>query len=280
VDLTTLRVDVHAGVAWITIDHPPINLLDSALRADLDRLSRRLEDDRSIRVAVFQSALPDFFIAHADVGLFLDRQGPPTPKSVTLSWIHALGERLRRIPTVTIAKIEGRARGGGSEFALNLDMRFAAIGRAVFAQPEVGLGITPGGGATQRLTRLIGRARALEAILGGEDFDAETAERYGWVNRALPPDELHRFVDRLARRIASFSYTAIAYAKVAVQAAEADPTPGLLEEAHCFTQIVRTEEAQHALKAFLEAGGQTPDFELDLCNRLPLSDTSRKEKAE
>src|SRR4029077_6198884 len=120
----------------------------------------------------------------------------------------------------TIGKIEGRARGGGSEFLLSLDMRFAALGRATLGQPEVALGIIPGGSGTQRLPRLVGRGRALEIVLGCDDFPADMAERYGWGNRALPPARLGPFIERPARRIAGFPAEAIALAKSAVAAAE------------------------------------------------------------
>jgi enoyl-CoA hydratase/carnithine racemase len=168
------------------------------------------------------------------------------------------------MPKATIGKIEGRARGGGSEFLLSLDMRFAAIGRAVLAQPEVALGIIPGGSGTQRLPRLVGRGRALEVVLGCDDFPAELAERYGYVNRALPPDALGPFVERLARRIASFPAEAIALAKASVAAAELPTHEGLLEEAHCFNQSVATRAAQARMARFLDLGGQTPDVERDL----------------
>ncbi len=147
---------------------------------------------------------------------------------------------------------------------LSLDMRFGALGRAVLAQPEVALGIIPGGSGTQRLPRLLGRARALEIVLGCEDFPADLAERYGYLNRALPPAELGPFVERLAYRIASFPAEAIALAKAAVNAAELPTYDGLLEEAHCFNQSVATAPARARMARFLALGGQTPAVELDL----------------
>jgi len=222
-----LRVRLDRGVAFVTIDHPPINLLDVALMRELDGIGKELEGDDAVRVVVFDSADPDFFIAHADVALI--RQLPTSaPRPTTLGFFHAMVERFRTMPKATIGKIEGRARGGGSEFLLSLDLRFGALGRAVLAQPEVALGILPGGSGTQRLPRLIGRARALEVILGGEDVPAELAERWGYLNRALPPAELGPFVERLAFRIASFPADAIALAKAAVNAAELPTEQGLL----------------------------------------------------
>jgi len=140
-------------------------------------------------------------------------------------------------------------------------MRFAALGKAALAQPEVAVGIIPGGSGTQRLPRLMGRSRALEVILGCEDFSAEQAERYGYVNRALPPEELRPFVESLAYRIASFPAEAIARAKAAVLAAEPAVAPGLTEEARLFDESAATPAARERMRAFLKAGGQTREVE-------------------
>src|SRR5216110_2701353 len=258
-----LRVRLDRGVAFVTIDHPPINLLDVALMRELDGIGKELEGDDAVRVVVFDSADPDFFIAHADVALI--RQLPTSaPRPTTLGFFHAMVERFRTMPKATIGKIEGRARGGGSEFLLSLDMRFGALGRAILAQPEVALGIIPGGSGTQRLPRLVGRSRALEIVLGCEDLPAELAERYGYLNRALPAAELGPFVERLARRIASFPAEAIALAKASVNAAELPTVEGLLEEAHYFNQSLATRAAQERMQRFLALGGQTREVELDL----------------
>jgi enoyl-CoA hydratase/carnithine racemase len=260
----TLRLEASEGVARVTIDHPPLNLLDAVLLEDLDRLSHTLAAERDVRVVVFHSADPEFFIAHADVHGLLGRGDPQAERRERLSRFAEMTERYRTMDKVTIAVLEGRTRGGGSEFVLALDMRFAARETAIFSQPEVALGIPPGGGATQRLPRLTGRSRALEIILGCEDFDAELAERYGWINRALPTDELRPFVDRLARRIAAFPAPAIAHAKAAVDAGQPSPVDGLLDEHQHLRRALATAEATAAMQAFLEAGGQTRDYELDL----------------
>ena len=167
------------------------------------------------------------------------------------------------MPKATIAEINGRVGGGGSELASSCDMRFGAIGRTVVNQMEVPLGILPGGTGTQRLPRLVGRGRAMEIILGGVDIDAVTAERWGYLNRALPPGELTPFVDALARRIAGFPANAIALAKESVLNAERLPlSEGLAEEALLFQRTLRDPEAQAAMRRFLELGGQTRDPEL------------------
>jgi enoyl-CoA hydratase/carnithine racemase len=180
-----------------------------------------------------------------------------------LSLFHAVTEQVRTLPKATIAVIEGVCRGGGCEFAMAFDMRYAALGTTVLGHPEVSLGIIPGGGGTQRLPRLIGRGRALEVILGGRDVDAATAEAWGYVDRALPPEELRRFVDKLAARIASAPTTAIAAAKRAVDAAaQADIPTGLRIEDQLFRQTLAQPVARQRLRAVIDAGAQTREFEL------------------
>jgi len=259
-----LKIRLDRGVLFVTVDNPPINLLDLPLIQEIDRLGREIEADDDVKVVVFDSANPDFFIAHADVNLILQMPTEVPPKPTTLGPFHAMVDRFRTMPKVSIAKIEGRARGGGSEFVLSLDMRFGALGRAILGQPEVGVGIIPGGSGTQRLPRLMGRSRALEVVLGCDDFPADLAERYGYINRALPPDEIGPFVERLAYRIASFPAEAIALAKASVSSAELPTAEGLIEEAHFFNQSVATDAAQKRMKKFLELGGQTREVELDL----------------
>lgn len=252
-----LRIRVDRGVAFATIDHPPINLLDLALIGELNRLGSEVEGDPAVTAVVLDSADPDFFIAHADVELILTLPEEAPPRPTELPMFHAMVDRFRTMPKATIAKIEGICRGGGSELVLSMDMRFAALGKAVLGQPEVAVGIIPGGSGTQRLPRLMGRGRALEVILGAADFPADLAERYGYVNRALPAEALGPFVEDLAYRIAGFPPEAIALAKAAVAAAEPSPIGGLIEEAHLFNQSVATPAARERMRAFLAAGGQT-----------------------
>jgi enoyl-CoA hydratase/carnithine racemase len=260
-----LKIRSDRGVAFVTIDNPPINLLTLELCAELVRLAGEILADDRVRVTVFGSANPDFFIAHFDVNVLSMLGGQPLPPAPELNDLCKATEIFRRMPKVSIAKIEGRARGGGSEFVLGLDMRFGAIGKAILAQPEVGVGIIPGGGGTQRLPRLMGQARALEVVLGCDDFTAETAERYGYINRALPPEELTPFVEELAYRIATFSPEAIALGKKSVQnAEEMSITEGLWEETNLFIQSIRSGPAQARMKKFMELGGQTREVELDL----------------
>jgi enoyl-CoA hydratase/carnithine racemase len=259
-----LRVDVDPGVAFVTLDHPPVNLFDAVLIGALWDLAGELADDAAVGAVVVRSADPEFFIAHADLGLIQALPRDRTERPERLEFIHVFMERWRTLPQVTIAQLEGRARGGGSEFALSLDLRFGAIGRAILGQPEVAVGILPGGSGTQRLPRLMGRSRALEVVLGCYDFDAELAERYGWINRALPPAEIGPFVDQLARRVAAFPRQAVRLAKRAVDAAGGGLEHGLLEEAHCFNLTLADPELDARMEGALAAGAQTRAGELDL----------------
>ena len=187
----TITVVVDGPVLFAEILAPPMNLLGPELVRDLVSLIQRAEADDAYKVLVFKSGDPDYFISHVDLTRVPEyRQeaakltGVP---SIALLFRHLSASRL-----VTIAQIEGRVRSGGSEFVLACDMRFAARESAVFAQFESAFGQIPGGGATQYLARLMGRARALEVLLSAEDYDAELAERYGWINRALPASDARR----------------------------------------------------------------------------------------
>jgi enoyl-CoA hydratase/carnithine racemase len=258
-----LTLEVRRGIATVTIDNPPINLFDLDLYIGMTQMAQQLAADPDVRVVVLRSANPDFWIAHFDVTL-IQRLPTDAGTPATLNDFHAMCEAFRTRPKATIAVIEGRVGGGGSELALSCDMRFAAEGRAVFNQPEVALGILPGGSGTVRLARLVGRSRALEVILGCDDVDAILAEEWGWVNRALPADELWEFVDRLAERIASFPPHAVRAAKEAVLRAEKDVVADLLAEAGAFNGTLGHPDTVAALASFMAKGGQTVEGELRL----------------
>lgn len=259
-----VQVDVEDRVATMTIDAPPINVMTVALLGELNGALRALAEDDDVSVVVLRSADPDFFIAHFDVSAILTIPAEGVPeRSGELGGFHRMCELARTMPKVTICEIAGRVGGGGAELAASCDLRFGAAGRFFLNQMEVPLGILPGGTGTQRLPRLVGVGRALEIVLGGIDVDAETAERWGWLNRALPDDELAGFVGDLARRIASFPPGALARAKQSVRNAEDRPLrEALLDEAHLFAETLRDPEARRRMQAFLDAGGQTRDVEL------------------
>src|SRR5277367_4483529 len=194
IELTQFTISEVTPAYWkVSFSNRPTNLLDPDTILELQELVGILEADDALRVVVLESADPDFFINHYDVSRAAETPVAPGPTGLP-TFIDAT-VRLATTSVVTIAKIRGRNRGGGSEAALAFDLRFASREKAVFGQPEVGAGMFPGGGALERLPLLVGRARALEIILGSDDFDADTAALYGWINRALPDDELDAFVD-------------------------------------------------------------------------------------
>jgi enoyl-CoA hydratase/carnithine racemase len=248
-----------------TFNHPPINVIGPAMIQELDGLISRLETDPAVRVVLFDSANPEFFIAHYD--MFVDKattMAMMPGRTGMHPWLDVL-TRLSKVPAATIASIRGRARGAGSEFALACDMRFASRENALLGQFEVGVGAVPGGGPMARLPRLIGRGRALEVLLGADDFDGELAERYGYVNRAVPDAELDAFVDRFARRLAGFEKSAIAETKAFVDRvslpADSEFPPAL---AAYYTSVARPETRARS-SALAAKGLQTlSDTELRL----------------
>jgi enoyl-CoA hydratase/carnithine racemase len=265
--MQTLNLREEGPVLFAEISAPPMNLLGPELVRDLVSLIQRAEGDTAVRVLVFSSANPDYFISHVDLKRVAEyRQeaakltGEP---SIALLFHHLSASRL-----VTIAQIEGRVRAAGSEFVLACDMRFAARESAIFAQFEPAFGLLPGGGATQHLTRLMGRGRALEVMLSAEDYDAELAERYGWINRALPASELAEFVHALAHRIAEFPAAGQAAVKERVNAIALAPVDDFRHDSDRFGEGVGAPEAQARIQAAFERGLQTRDAEIDLTDIL------------
>jgi enoyl-CoA hydratase/carnithine racemase len=254
-----LHVHIEQGVSFVTIDHPPMNLMNREMVRQLSRFLDEVEQDHAVRVIVFESALPGFFLGNFDLqGL----QTPPPvgPKAGTLTPFHLLTERYRTSPKVTIACIDGRTSGGGWEFTLALDMRFAARKGALFLQQDVLGGFIPGGGATQRLPRLLGRARALEVMLSAQEVDAELAERYGWINRSFPDAELGPFVKQLAFRIASLPSYTLHMLKQAVDDGLPSFYDGLREEAYLCEQSRSYPESVERV-AQIVARGAKPEQE-------------------
>jgi len=263
----TLKVRKNSGVLFVDIAALPMNLLGPELVRDLVALIQRAEADDAIKVLVFKSADPDYFIPHVDVTRIPQYRQEAAKltgeASIALLFRHLSASRL-----VTIAQIEGRVRGAGSEFVLAMDMRFATRETAIFAQPEAALGAPPGGGGMQHLARLMGRGRALEVMLGAEDFNAELAERYGWINRALPADSLDSFVRSLAHRIAAFPAAVLAQVKDRVNAIALAPVEDFRRDSDLFGEASRSPEAQSRFRAALQHGFQTRDAELNLARLL------------
>jgi enoyl-CoA hydratase/carnithine racemase len=201
------------GYCRVTFDHPPINTITATTVAELSELVGLIEEDADLNVVVFDSANPDFYLAHYDTEDDPSRTAalPAGPTEMD-AWLDVL-VRLSRAPVVSIASIRGRARGAGSEFVLACDLRFASRENTLLGQFEVGIALVPGGGPMARLSRLVGRGRALEILLVADDLDGPRAEQYGYVNRVIADEQLDDEVDQIASRLAHFDHDAIARAK-------------------------------------------------------------------
>jgi enoyl-CoA hydratase/carnithine racemase len=226
-------------------------------------LMTEIETDPSVKVIVFQSVNAEFFTAHLDVAKAAER-----PELLGLWRDFVL--RLSSSPVVSIAKVRGRTRGIGNEFILACDMRFASRQTALFGNPEVGVGLVPGGGAMEWLPRLVGRSRALEIVLSGDDFNADIAERYGWINRALNDEDLDSFVDTLMRRLASFDRETLAAAKSQINRFGMPTATELQSSNDMFLPILALPGAQARRAKVRNAGYGVPsDFELNFGRYLP-----------
>jgi enoyl-CoA hydratase/carnithine racemase len=211
---TEIRLAKRSPEYWrVTFDRPPLNIFGPEMLPQVNEVITAIETDERVKVVVFDSAVEGFFLIHLDFLARLDDLAhlPPGPTGLH-PWPEML-VRLSRSPVVSMALIRGRATGMGSELALACDMRFASREKAVLSQFEVGAGLVPGGGPMARLSRLMGRGRALEVILSANDVSGDLAERYGYVNRSMPDADLDGFVDGLATRIASFDKQTIADTK-------------------------------------------------------------------
>jgi len=263
----TLAVANEGPVLFVDIAAPPMNLLGPELVRDMVSLIRQAEADDAIQVLVFRSADPDYFISHVDVTR-IEEYREEAAKLTGEASIGMLFRHLSASRLVSIAQIEGRVRGAGSEFALACDMRFAAQESAIFGQMEPAFGLIPGAGAAQHLTRLMGRGRALEVMLSADDYDAEFAERYGWINRALPAAALGDFVKSLAHRIAGFPAAGHVVVKERVNAVALAPAADFRSDSDLFAEGVRHPESQRRIQAAIQRGFQTRDAELDLARLL------------
>ncbi|MDG3084893.1 enoyl-CoA hydratase/isomerase family protein [Vibrio hannami] len=214
---TTFTAEQENAILTVTFDFGSVNVQGQEMLADLNGLAMRLERDRSVKVVVFQSANPEIWVCHYDTNLLKDMSTEAVSREeAQLLDLQSVLERISKLPQATIAKLEGFARGGGHEFALACDMRFAARGKYKFMQMEVGMGILPCGGGASRMARQTGLGRALEIILSARDFTADEAEAYGTINKALDPDEIGPYVDALAKRISQFPAESINACKQAV----------------------------------------------------------------
>ncbi|MFD5814048.1 enoyl-CoA hydratase/isomerase family protein [Streptomyces sp. NPDC127038] len=267
VDHPSIRTRLKDGVLSATLDAGVLNLVGVDLVRDLVSLVDMLyTDPGDVRVVVIDSASPDYFSAHVDLTAVPQytaeaaKAGGPGDASLGMFLY-----KLARVPVITIAKVRGRARGSGNELALACDMIFASRERAVFGQFEAGTGALPGAGGVQHLARRLGRTRAIEAIVGADDFDADTAERYGWINRALPDAELDGFVERLAARIAGFPPEGVRAAKRAVNDLTLASAAQVRSDAVTFQSLIARPESRERLEYLAGQGLQSPgELERDL----------------
>jgi enoyl-CoA hydratase/carnithine racemase len=272
-----LRITRHTPAYWrVTFDNPPLNLLDPEVTYELRDLINQMEASKELKVVVFDSANPEFYIGHVDLiraGEFSTEVGP-----TGLRILPDFLQRLARLPVISIASIRGRARGVGAEFVEGLDIRFGSKEKMILGQIEVGSAVVPGGGGSVYLPLLVGRSRALEIIASSEDYDADIAERYGWINRAIPDAELDTFVDRFARRIALFNKEALTEAKRLVNRASRlpDDAPLAAAEAAFFRLLARPETQTHISKLMAMGLQQEGDFELRLGHYLGTSQSENQ----
>ncbi|MET8039190.1 enoyl-CoA hydratase/isomerase family protein [Streptomyces sp. NPDC005345] len=267
VDLPSIRTRLESGVLFATLDAGTLNLLGVDLVHDLVSLVDMLyTEPGDVRVVVIDSASPDYFSAHVDLTAVPQytaeaaKAGGPGDASLGM-FLH----KLARVPVITIAKVRGRARGGGNELALACDMIFASRERAIFGQFEAGTGALPGAGGVQHLARRLGRTRAIEAIVSADDFDADTAERYGWINRALPDAELDGFVEQLATRIAGFPPEGVRAAKQVVNDLTLASAPHVRSDAVTFQSLIARPKSRERLDHLAGRGLQSPgELERDL----------------
>jgi enoyl-CoA hydratase/carnithine racemase len=267
----TLHVTRDGAVVTAVVDNPPLQLLTRRLLADLDRFTRLAEDATDALVVVLKSNDPDIFVTHNEFANLYAVQPADVPASVddvTLNGMQLICERLRTMNKITIAQVEGRAAGGGAAMVMACDMAFGAVGKAYFNTMSVPLGSVPGGGASQYLPRRVGRARALELILGGLDLDAVTAERWGYLNRALPPEEIDGFVSATARRIAACPAEAVRRTKELVGLADGSLETGLRHENFRFRQLMAEPGSRRNVEAFLDLGGETRTGEMRIAELL------------
>ncbi|TFF37774.1 enoyl-CoA hydratase/isomerase family protein [Mucilaginibacter psychrotolerans] len=228
---------INVQVAKVTFANPPVNLISPETVSELFDLITELSKDELLKAVIFASRTEDYFYNHFDLSKFGDFPKPQNDGDVPL-WTDIIF-RLSQAPFISIALIRGRTRGGGNELALAMDLRYASKEKAFFGQPEVGTGILPGGGGSEWLPRVIGRDRALEVILTGMDYDAETAEKYGWITRSVSDDELDSFVDNITERLVSFDKQALISAKSQINRASLPPREDFLNSYKEFSESMK-----------------------------------------
>jgi enoyl-CoA hydratase/carnithine racemase len=253
----------------VTFDHPPINSITATTIVELSELVGLIERAPGLNVVVFDSANPDFFLAHYDTEHDPRRTATlPTGPTGMHAWLDMLA-RLSRVAAVTIASIRGRVRGSGSEFVLACDLRFASHEHALLAQFEVGTGVVPGGGPAARLPRLVGRGRALEILLLADDLDGPRAAQYGYVNRTIPDAQLREEIETMAWRLSRFEHDAIARTKAHVNRVTLPPDSEFPPALHDFFEMLGGTRQRQRFARLESLGLNTDsDLERDLGRRV------------
>ncbi len=264
-----LKIKKNSPAYWrISIDNPPLNLFDPEFSNELMVAITELEQNKELKVVVFESAVPDFFMAHVDLVRANQLDVTPQPPYGLTPWPD-VSVRLENAPFVTVGLIRGRARGVGSEFIQALDIRFASKEKAIFSQLELGTGLFPGAGGMERLPLIVGRARALEIMMSSDDYDADTAEKYGMINRSIPDAELDAFVERFATRVEHFSKEAITTIKELINSRIRMAEPkDIIASGQKFFDLLKKPVSQTHIGNLMSQGLQTPEFELNIGDRF------------
>lgn len=271
-----LNVSKESAAFWrVSINNPPVNLVDSRFLIDMRELVDAAEADPDLMVIVFESANPDYFLAHwdltDDMSLMADQPQPVTGRKFPFPFMDMV-VRLSKLSALTITSLRGRARGAGSEFILATDITFASRERTLLGQFEMSAMAPPGGGAPSRLARLIGRNRALEVLIGAEDFTGPQAELYGYVNRAIPDDELDEFVTAFANRVARFDRTSLIQLKQWVNEITLPEDHEFQPQGDAFGEALSRPAFQSWVTEAFALGLQKPgELEENLAARVPLS---------
>lgn len=252
----------------VTFNNPPVNVIGTAMIRDLKLLLTELESNKTVNAVIFDSADPDFYLAHYDLAAnHAETEALPSPTGYA-AWVDVL-VRLSHVPAVTISAIRGIARGAGSEFILATDIRFASLEKAVLGQMEVGFTALPGGGAAGRLPALVGRGRAFEILLSGEDYPAPLAEKYGYVNRAIPDADFEQFVSAWGLRVSKWDPQVIADIKSYVNKYTRLPDEEYPPQSDAFWASARRPGFQSVAKQLFDNGLQTRgELEYELGARI------------
>lgn len=245
--LFTVKV-ISPEIREVTYLNGPFNFIEPETLVQLNDVVLKLSQDNEVKVVIFDSGTAGFFYNHFDMGQFPAFVGQVAKNGKPL-WVELISN-VERAPFITVASIRGRTQGGGDELTLAFDLRYASREKAIFNQPEVGIGLFPGGGGPDHLARLTGRDRAMEAFLSADDYDAATAERYGWVTRTVPDAELDSVVMKMAKRLATFDKQALVATKQHINSIALPTESDRMTSYNKFVQSLSWQGLQQRMGAF------------------------------